>query len=113
MIVPLDFLVCNFGLCLWPFRGVPSASLAEPDLDDAGLLIRSASVVDFRNGGEWSKTGSGIDEIGFSLRSEPGAMAMWKLRLEFYRLLTARAPEVPDVAVGIQVWQRERRTFCA
>jgi hypothetical protein len=70
MIVPLDFRVWSFGLdCLWPLREVPSASLAEPDLDDEGMLILSASMFGFDHDGELSVTGSGSDERGSSLRS--------------------------------------------
>jgi hypothetical protein len=74
MMVPLDFLGCNFGLCCrWPFREVPSPSLAEPDLEEEGLLIWSPSSVDCNHGG-CSVTGVGIDETGSSLCSEVDTM---------------------------------------
>jgi len=80
MLVPLDFLVCSFGLSL-VVRGAPSASLAEPDLDDEGLLIWSESIVDFVHDGKGSATASGIDEMGLSLRSEAGAMVVNEINL--------------------------------
>ena len=83
IIVPLDFRAWSFGLCcLWPLREVPSASLAEPDLDDEGMLILSASAVGFAHDGELSVTGSGNDERGSSLRSRSseGAISLWKYR---------------------------------
>ena len=68
--VPLDFREGNFGLCcLDPFLEVPSTSLAEPDLDDDGMLSRSSSVDGLDHAGVLSVTGSGIDERSSSLRS--------------------------------------------
>lgn len=94
--VPLDFLVWSFGLfCFWPFLDVPSASLAEPDLDDAGMLIWSESGAGLVHAGELSVTGSGKEERGSSLRSDScdGAISICECADRVFARLRGCEPE--------------------